>query len=321
MARALKNLGYGVVTLDSDPKYKADFQVNILEWDFRSFFKPGHFRIVACSPPCRDFSTALTTRARDLDYGDMLVKRCLEIVEYFQPELWWVENPRFGHLRSRTYMQELPFVDVDYCQFSDWGYKKPTRFWGSPQLGRLDPVCCDPKTCPNVVCAAKNGGEPRYVHRKSLGGNHIVFSRNQKYRIPEGVVEYLVSALDRTSPIPEELLVALVGAQPGRSDSTLDDDFFHFSRLPVLAVGEGDLNFLDESVLAPEARLEILEHLDSESAGHLKKALAWIKRHRKLRRRGGEIREVLGVVETRDPVESPIVEELRKKFWKILVVM
>ena len=57
----------------------------------------------------------------------------------------------------------------------------------------------------------------------------------------------------------------------------------------MLAVGEGELNFLDESELCPEARLQILEHLDSESAGYLRKALVWIKKHRKLRKRGRQV--------------------------------
>ncbi len=41
------------------------------------------------------------------------------------------ENPRIGLLKSREYMQGIPYTDADYCQYSDWGYKKPTRFWGS----------------------------------------------------------------------------------------------------------------------------------------------------------------------------------------------
>ena len=46
---------------------------------------------------------------------------------------------------------------------------------------------CDPDTCENVLIRA-NG---RRAHRESLGGNHIRFSRNQKYRVPEGVTRYL----------------------------------------------------------------------------------------------------------------------------------
>jgi hypothetical protein len=26
-------------------------------------------------------------------------------------------------------MKDIPFYDVDYCMYSDWGYKKRTRIW------------------------------------------------------------------------------------------------------------------------------------------------------------------------------------------------
>ena len=51
-------------------------------------------------------------------------------------------------------MEDIPYVDIDYCQFSDWGYQKPTRIWGSPVLRKLKPRLCDMRTCPNVVVRA-----------------------------------------------------------------------------------------------------------------------------------------------------------------------
>ena len=83
-------------------------------------------------------------------------------------------------------MSDIPYVDIDYCQFSDWGYRKPTRFCGGPHVTDLQPRICDPTTCENVIRT-----NSRKVHRESLGGNHIRFSRNQKYRVPEGVTRYL----------------------------------------------------------------------------------------------------------------------------------
>ena len=84
-------------------------------------------------------------------------------------------------------MQVIPFIDIDYCQFYDWGYKKPTRIWGCPQVTELESVLCDPNTCPNVVLKP----DGRRKNRESLGGNHIRFNRDHKYRVPEGVVRYL----------------------------------------------------------------------------------------------------------------------------------
>ena len=53
--------------------------------------------------------------------------KTLEIIAYFRPERWWIENPKFGLLKERDIMSGIKFIDVDYCQFSEWVCKKPTR--------------------------------------------------------------------------------------------------------------------------------------------------------------------------------------------------
>ncbi len=50
--------------------------------------------------------------------------KTLEILQYFQPEIWWIENPRGGMLKDRSFMKGIPYIDVDYCQFADWGNQK-----------------------------------------------------------------------------------------------------------------------------------------------------------------------------------------------------
>ena len=90
----------------------------------------------------------MTTRARDLEYADSLVLKGLEIIEFFSPQAWFLENPRTGLLPRRPYMKGLAYVGVDYCCFSDWGYQKPTRIWGSEGLGRLKNIVCEKKVVP-----------------------------------------------------------------------------------------------------------------------------------------------------------------------------
>ena len=92
-----------------------------------------------CEVPCTDYSRALTTRPRDLVKGDLVAQKALEILKYFQPEKWWMENPRWGLLKDRPFMKGIPFIDVDYCQYSDWGYQKPTRVCGSPDILKIQP--------------------------------------------------------------------------------------------------------------------------------------------------------------------------------------
>ena len=78
-------------------------------------------------------------------------------------------------------------MDNDYCQFSDWGYQKPTRFCGSPNLGLLAHVKCPGRACLNVE-VDDNGVH----HKERLGGNHMKFNATEKGRIPPKVIDYLL---------------------------------------------------------------------------------------------------------------------------------
>ena len=158
MARHLQGLGFKVVSLDVEQSTKADICVDILNWDYK-VFPPHYFRIISAGVPCTEFSTAKTVGTRDLQGADRIVLRTLEIIEYFRPEIWWVENPRGGSLRNREFMKGIPFLDVDYCQFSDWGNQKPTRIWGCPRISKLPTKVCDHITCRNLVEVQGGGGE------------------------------------------------------------------------------------------------------------------------------------------------------------------
>lgn len=80
-------------------------------------FSPGHFDVISLGVPCTEFSIALTTRPRNLELANRVVRRSLEIVEYLLPLRWFMENPRSGLLSKQDYMHDFPYVDVDYCSF------------------------------------------------------------------------------------------------------------------------------------------------------------------------------------------------------------
>ena len=40
-------------------------------------------------------------------------------------------EPKTGRAADRSFMHGCPWIDMDYCQFSDWGYMKPTGIWGA----------------------------------------------------------------------------------------------------------------------------------------------------------------------------------------------
>ena len=177
----LKANGFDVVSLDCQPSAKADITIDILVWDYKKDYKPGDFALIAAGVPCTEYSVARTTGPpRDLEKADRLVAKTLEIIAFFRPKRWWLENPRWGLLKSRKIMENIPFVDVDYCQFSGWGYQKPTRIWCCEQIAQLKKVVCDKRTCLNIDSAV--GGTGR--HRERLGGNSMGYTAKQKGRTP-----------------------------------------------------------------------------------------------------------------------------------------
>ena len=192
IAKAFRARGYQVITLDNLPKFGADICMDILAWDYLRAFPRRYFKVIAASPPCTEYSVAMTCRPRELDKADELVGRAMDIIHHYMPEKWFLENPRTGHLKGREVLRGLEYVDVDYCQFCEWGYKKPTRIWGSAYLAKLKPRLCDNRACINMY-QRPNGG---WGHRRVLGATPPPgVSRvplEEQYRIPEGVIAYVM---------------------------------------------------------------------------------------------------------------------------------
>ena len=179
-------MGWEVVSLDIDPKAAATIHADIRTWDF-TVFPRGHFDVVWASPVCTHYSRA-RTRARtprDFVWADSLVQRALEIIDYFKPRFWFLENPQTGLLKTRPFMLELPYTDVDYCCYSDWGYKKRTRIWNNS--GYQGSLCLGAGRCPSMLgrrhlTSAQQGS--RVVGGASDGLRN---GQRELYRIPENL--------------------------------------------------------------------------------------------------------------------------------------
>ena len=121
-----------------------------MEWDYRAAFPKDHFQFVWASPACTHFSLARTTGGpRDIEGATALVKRCLEIADYFGCE-WCLENPATGLLRCQPLMQGLAWTDTCYCKYG-FEYRKHTRLWRSRAFGeafRPHSVCRVASPCP-----------------------------------------------------------------------------------------------------------------------------------------------------------------------------
>lgn len=181
VGKVCKEIGWHVVSLDIDPR--ADIVCDILEWDYMQYPK-DHFSVVWASPPCDEYSCMNYCRPEkvcDLEGADKLVKKTLEIIEYFSPCVWYIENPQTGRLKHREFMKDLPYIDVDYCMF-DWYIRKRTRIWTNRK--DLHSVLCD-KTCGKMT----EGKHLPFNKLNITGINRL----DLRHTIPSKLIYYLLT--------------------------------------------------------------------------------------------------------------------------------
>ena len=113
----------------------------------------------------------------DMLEADLLVKKSLEIINYFNPKWWFMENPQTGKLKTREVVKGLNYYDIDYCMYSDWGYKKRTRIWTNRR--DFKPKLCDGSgDCGNMVLLDND----RHLHKTNLGNTEKIQAVKKHYK-------------------------------------------------------------------------------------------------------------------------------------------
>jgi len=181
VGKIAEELGMKVFSSDLIAFEGIHYPISILDFDVTKVpFKPD---IIWASPPCTGFSVAAIghhwtggkgayiPKTDTAKLGIELVKKTLEIIEYFQPTYWFMENPR-GVLRKLDVVNGLNKKSVTYCQYGD-ERMKPTDIWTN----------CD-KWIPRKMC--KNG-DPCHVAapRGSRTGTQGRANAYERSKIPE----------------------------------------------------------------------------------------------------------------------------------------
>ena len=86
-------------------------------------------------------------------------------------------------------MANIPYVDLDFCQFSDQGYTKESRIWGAQSILELSPVKCTGPRCPNVI----NTSPGAYRHICNPNDPTRCFGMKCRYEVPSKLIAYLMS--------------------------------------------------------------------------------------------------------------------------------
>jgi len=155
IGKVAEELGYNVYSSDINSFDKIDYVTNILEFDCNKVpFKPD---VIWASPPCTSFSVAsighhwsggkcaYIPKTDNAKLGLELVAKTLEIINYFQPKYWFMENPR-GVLRKLPIVQGLKVNTVTYCQYGD-ERMKPTDIWTNSNVWIPRPMCKNGDSC------------------------------------------------------------------------------------------------------------------------------------------------------------------------------
>lgn len=186
-----RDLGFEVVSLDRD--MEADFKTDIMDWDPR-IYHSGYFDVIWASPPCTEYSRAKTVGIRDIEGANEVVQRTLDIIEYFEPKFWMIENPQTGLLKDQLCMYGLPFKDIDYCRYG-MPYRKRTRIWNNAFAWQPRPLC-------NKNCDSMNETGTRHKEEAQRNGSTAErrltgrrFKQSELYKVPSDLIKEIFLSL------------------------------------------------------------------------------------------------------------------------------
>ena len=170
--------GHEVISLDKE--MPADIQCDILDWNY-TVYPSNYFNFIWASPPCVEYSIAKTRGIRNIELANALVLKTLEIINYFSPIFYVIENPATGLLKYQPFMLNRNYKDVDYCKYG-FSYRKGTRLWNNLVNWEPRPLC--KKDCGSMDGNKHLDSAQRGPDRARGGRVGRSIKQTELYRIP-----------------------------------------------------------------------------------------------------------------------------------------
>lgn len=180
--------GFETYTLDILEKFNPTFCCDLMNWDYKQF-PVGYFDIIWASPNCKDYSCLnfLRKGEKDLTESNNLIIRVLEIIDYFKPKYWYLENPQTGKLKLQEFMIDLPYNDVDYCKYG-FNYRKRTRIWNNNPIWTGKILCKKNNYCDKRIDGKHTNF--RWITR----GSGLASRWEQRISIPKDLIEEIIKS-------------------------------------------------------------------------------------------------------------------------------
>ena len=205
-----------VISLDIEKRFNPTHLCDILEFDYKQY-PNNYFDIIWSSPPCNCFSHLRNTWiGRTFKDGRYVTKELLEedikniglpplyktkeIIEYFKPKYYFIENPATGKMKNYiddNFLYDITKYIVSYCKYG-FDYKKNTAIWTNLKG-------FNPKICKNDCNSILNNKHISDVSKRKpfkhitdinrLGGDKCFKNKCIKYRIPQPLLIELFSLI------------------------------------------------------------------------------------------------------------------------------